>query len=177
MTKRTITILICLTFILLFTVPTFAQQKTDPILLDEPNDGIFDCKNDIFIEVSSQATLGKQTAGRTAEDQYLFMTVKILYLAEKPMQGLDRTSFTAIHTAEDGTRTEYPLNFAVTMIANRIKGNINMAKTLKLPAYWTLDLVFNADTTDKNDWTLVFTPMDRGGSEPYCEINVPLAVK
>ena len=133
---------------LMLTLPSMAQMKIDPILLDEPNDAIFDCKNDIFIEVSTQPMIGKQTANRTAEDQYLYMTVKILYLANQPMQGLDRTSFTVRHTAEDGSEAEYPLNFAVSMISNRIKGNINMAKPLKLPAYWTLDLVFNVDTLE-----------------------------
>ena len=177
MKKQIFTTLFCLTMILLFTTAASAQKKTDPILLDEPNEAVFDCKNDIFIEVSTQAAIGKQTAARTAEDQYLFMTVKLLYLAEQPMQGLDRASFTALHTAEDGTTSEYPLNFAVSMISNRIKGNINMAKTLKLPAFWTLDLVFNVDTTDKANWTLLFAPMERGTDTPYCEISVPLAVK
>lgn len=175
--KRMIKITLCLMVLLFGAIPAFAQQKTDPILLDEPNDAVFDCKNDIFIEVSTPAAIGKQTAARTAEDQYLFMTVKVLYLAEQPMKGLDRASFTAFHTAEDGTTSEYPLNFAVSMISNRIKGNINMAKTLKLPAFWTLDLVFNVDTTDKANWTLLFAPMERGTDTPYCEINVPLAVK
>ncbi len=177
MTKNILKSILFLSIFLMVSIPAFAQLKTDPILLDEPNDKIFDCKNDIFIEVSTQAAIGKQTASRTAEDQYLFMTVKILYLAEQPMAGLDKASFLAVHTAEDGSSKEYPLNFAVSMIANRTKGNINMAKTLKLPAYWTLDLVFNVDTTDKSNWTLVFSPMERGGNEPYCRIDVPLAVK
>ena len=176
MIKQTLKILVCLMVFLMLAVPAFAQQKIDPILLDEANEAIFECKNDIFIEVSTQAAIGKQTASRTAEDQYLYMTVKILYLAEEPMQGLDRTSFNLIHQTEEGVG-EYPMNFAVTMMANRIKGNINMAKTLKLPAFWTLDLIFNVDTTDKENWTLVFTPTDRGGSEAYCQIDVPLAVK
>lgn len=177
MMKRFLTTLVRLAVFLMIAGSVSAQQRTDPILLDEANDAVFSCKNDIFIEVSQQAAIGKQTANRTAEDQYLFLTVKILYLADEPMQGLDRTCFSVQHTAEDGSRTEYPLNFAVSMISNRIKGNINMAKTLKLPAFWTLDLVFNVDTLDKNNWTLVFTPMERGGNEAYCQIDVPLAVK
>lgn len=177
MIKRILRTLIFLSVFLILCIPAMAQLKTDPILLDEENEAIFECKNDIFIEVSTQASIGKQTANRTAEDQYLFLTVKILYLAKQPMQGLDRSSFSLVHINEDGSRVEYPLNFAVSMIANRIKGNINMAKTLKLPAFWTQDLVFNVDTLDKNNWTLVFTPTERGKKEAYCQIDVPLVVR
>ena len=177
MIKHILKTIFFLSVFLMLTLPSMAQLKIDPILLDEPNEAIFDCKNDIFIEVSTQPMIGKQTANRTAEDQYLYMTVKILYLADQPMQGLDRTSFSLLHAAEDGSETEYPLNFAVSMISNRIKGNINMAKLLKLPAFWTQDLVFNVDTLDKSNWTLVFTPMERGGEEAYCRIDVPLTVK
>ena len=177
MMKCIVKTIICLGIFLMLTIPACAQLKIDPILQEGTGEGIYDCKNDIFIEVSTPPMIGKQTASRTAEDQYLYMTVKILYLAEEKMEGLDRTSFKIIHNAEDGSTTEYPLNFAVTMIGNRIKGNTNMAKTLKLPTYRTLDLVFNVDTIDKNNWTLVFCPMERGGEEPYCKIDVPLAVK
>ncbi len=177
MIKRILKTFLFLCVFLMLTLPSLAQLKIDPILLDESNENIFNCKNDIFIEVSTPAMIGKQTANRTAEDQYLYMTIKILYLANQPTQGLDRTSFSALHIAEDGSQAEYPLNFAVSMISNRIKGNINMAKLLKLPAYWTLDLVFNVDTTDKNNWTLIFEPTARGGDEAYCRIDVPLAVK
>ncbi len=168
--------MLCLLF-LLITESAFAQKKTDPILLDEYNEAVFDCNNDIFIEISTQPVIGKQFAARTAVDQYLFMTIKILYLAEKPMAGLDRTSFSLIHKTEEDEEKKYPLNFAVTMISNRIKGYTNMAKLLKMPSYRTMDIVFNVDTTDKNNWTLIFTPMARGGSEPYCSINIPLTVK
>ena len=178
MSKQIVKILLCFLFVLITTAPAFAQQKMDPILLDEPNDAIFNCKNDIFFEVSTQAAIGKQFAGRTAEDQYLYMTVKILYLAERSMKGLDRKSFSLIHINNDESQTEYPLNFALSMMSNRIKGNINFSeKTLKMPAYWTLDLVFNIDSTDKENWTLVFNPVDRGGKDSYCQINVPLYIK
>ncbi len=176
MTKHMLKTICCLLF-LLITGSSYAQGTTDPILLDEYNEAVFDCSNDIFIEISTQPVIGKQFAARTAVDQYLYMTVKILYLAEQPMAGLDRTCFSLIHSPEDAEETVYPLNFAVTMISNRIKGYTNMAKPLKMPSYRTMDLVFNVDTTDKNNWTLIFTPMDRGGSEPYCSINVPLKVK
>lgn len=175
--RKTIKMLFFLLFLFVIVTPVFAQLKLDPILLDEENENIYNCKNDIFIEVSSQTAIGKQFAGRTAEDQYLYMTVKILYLAEQKMEGLDRKSFNLFHLDEEGNERIYPLNFAVTMMSNRIKQNINIAKTLKLPAYWTLDLVFNVDTTNKDNWILKFTPMDRGTENIYCQIDVPLIIK
>ena len=178
MMKRIQILLFTLVLMLTAALPAMAVTgATDPILFDEPNDAVFGCLNDIFIEVSEQAMIGKQTANRTAEDNYLYLTVKILYLADTEMAGLDRTSFTLRHVGEDGSEQTYPLNFAVTMISNRIKGNINIAKTLHLPSYWTENLVFNVDTTEKTGWTLVFTPTARGGDQPYCEIDMPLAVK
>ncbi len=177
MTKHILKTIVSFILFLIFTVPAFAQQKMDPILLDEPNENIYSCKNDIFIEVLTPAAIGKQFASRTAENQYFYLTVNILYLAEKPMAGLDRSSFCLIHMDDNNDEIVYPLNFAITMISNRIKGNNSMNKNLKLPAFWKLDLVFDIDTLDKNNWTLVFAPTARGTNDTYCQIDVPLTVR
>lgn len=160
--------------ICLFVIPCAAD--IDPILRDEPNEAVFECKNDIFIEVSEPAVIGKQTAQRTAEENFLYLTVKILYLAEEEMKGLDKASFSLKHVGENGEQV-YPLNFAISMISNRMKNYTTMTKTLQLSSYWTLNLVFNVDAADKDNWTLIFTPTERGGSEAYCRIDVPLLVK
>lgn len=155
-----------------------AQRNLDPILVDQPSNYVFDCKNDIFIEISTQAVVGNVVAQRVAKNQFLSMTVKILYLADKELNGLDKASFTLVHTEGDGSRKEYPLNFAMSMIATRNKGNyVSFGQPLKLPSYWTMDLVFDIDTLDRKNWELIFTPMSRGGNDVYCEIVVPFTAR
>ena len=163
---------------LLFPGAVSAQRNLDPILVDQPSNFVFDCKNDIFIEISTQAVVGNVVAQRRAKNQFLAMTVKILYLAEKELDGLDKASFTLVHTEGDGSKTKYPLNYAMSMIATRNKGNyVSFGQTLKLPSYWTLDLVFDIDTLDRKNWELIFTPMSRGGTDVYCEIVVPFTAR
>ncbi|MBQ4512329.1 MAG: hypothetical protein II969_05010 [Anaerolineaceae bacterium] len=163
---------------LLFPCGVSAQKNLDPILVDQPSPYVFECKNDIFLEISTQAVVGNVVAQRVAKFTYMSMTVKVLYLAEQEMQGLDKESFTLVHTSEDGSKTKYPMNFAISMIATRNKANhVSFGQTLKLPTYWTFDLVFDIDTLDKKNWELVFTPMPRGGGEAYCEIVVPFTAR
>ncbi len=176
--KRIHILLFALVLFLAAALPALAVTgATDPILFDEPNDAVFGCLNDIFIEIYEQPMIGKFTANRTADNNYLYLTVKILYLAETEMNGLDRSSFSLRHVSGDGSEQTYQLNFAVTMISNRIKDNISIGRILHLPTYWREDLVFDVDTTDKTGWTLVFAPTARGGDQPYCEIDVPLKVR
>ena len=60
MTKNILKSILFLSIFLMVSIPAFAQLKTDPILLDEPNDKIFDCKNDIFIESARRLQSGSR---------------------------------------------------------------------------------------------------------------------
>ncbi len=178
MKKRTLTIMLCL-FLFLFKVQAgiAAPWFEDPILFDMPSDKVYDCRNDIFIEIIEDPMIGRNISNRTAEDNFLYLTVRFLYLAEPEMAGFDKTSFTVRHISEENIQTSYPLNFMVTMLTNRMKSNAKLTGRLRLPTYGTLTLVFDVDTTNKNNWELVFTPTERGSSVSYCEIDVPLKVR
>ena len=154
-----------------------ASWFDDPIIYDEPNEKVFDCRNDIFIEVVEDPVISKNVSNRTAENNFLYLTVRVLYLADEEMAGLDKSSFILSRRTEDNTEVRYPLNFMVTMLTNRMRGFSKLTGRLYLPSYRTLSLVFDVDTNDKQNWELVFLPTERGSSTSYCEINVPLKVR
>ena len=61
MKKTAISILI-FALILLLVLPCLAD--VDPILLDVPNENVYGCKNDIFIELLEKPVIGKSAPGK-----------------------------------------------------------------------------------------------------------------
>ncbi len=93
-------ILLLLLFLFSNVLPCFAN--IDPILLDEPNENVFGCKNDIFIELMEKPAIGKNTSGRNAVNNYMYFKTKVLFLAEAKWPALDKDSFSLIYVNEEG---------------------------------------------------------------------------
>ena len=172
--KRTLLMIIVSVLILLTVLPCGA---TDPILLDEPKENVFGCENDIFIELMEKASIGKNTAGRNAVDNFLYVKTEVLFLADETWNGIDKNSFKLRHTAEDGTTEEFPLNFAITTLSNLRNGWASLAEGMYFTSLSTINLVFDVNTTDKEGWTLLFSPSERGSGKVYCDMEIPLPVK
>ena len=149
----------------------------DPILLDEPNENVFDCKDDIFIELMEKATISGSTSGRTAEDKYLFFKSEILFLLDDKWNGLDKTSFSVKHVAEDGTEEVFPLDYAITMLLNLRNGWLTLSDEQYFTSFGPMMLVFDVVPTARDGWTLLFRPTERGAKRPYCEVEIPLQVR
>lgn len=172
--KRTLLMIIVSVLILLTVLPCGA---IDPILLDEPNENVFGCENDIFIELMEKASIGKNTAGRNAVDNFLYVKTEVLFLADETWNGIDKNSFKLRHTAEDGTTEEFPLNFAITTLSNLRNGWASLAEGMYFTSLSTINLVFDVNITDKEGWTLLFSPSERGSGKVYCDMEIPLPVK
>ena len=172
--KRTLLMIIVSVLILLTVLSCGA---TDPILLDEPNENVFGCENDIFIELMEKASIGKNTAGRNAVDNFLYVKTEVLFLADETWNGIDKNSFKLRHTAEDGTTEEFPLNFAITTLSNLRNGWASLAEGMYFTSLSTINLVFDVNITDKEGWTLLFSPSERGSGKVYCDMEIPLPVK
>lgn len=162
-------------FVLLLVFPCFAD--VDPILLDEPNENVFGCKNDIFIELMEKPVIGKSTSGRNAVDNYLYFKTEILFLASDTWDGIDKNSFWVKHTSEDETEEYFPLDFAITTLTNLKNGWNTLSEPLDFTYLSTINLVFDVIPTDRNGWTFVFRPTERGSNSTYCEIEIPLTIR
>lgn len=173
--KKIMLITIVSILVLLCILPCSAD--TDPILLTEPNENVFGCKNDIFIELMEKATIGKNTAGRNAVDNFLYMKTEILFLADEQWEGIDKNSFRVRHTTEDGTTEEFPLDFAITTLSNLRNGWSTLADEMYFTSLSTINLVFDVIPTDKEGWTFLFSPSERGSNNVYCDMEIPLTVK
>lgn len=167
--------LFMLVFTLIPAMPCFAE--IDPILLAEPNENVFGCNNDIFIRIMEKATIGKNTSGRNAVDNYLFFKIKILFLANTTWPAIDKTSFSLKFVNENGVEEAYPLDYAITMMTNLRNGWETLSEPLSFTSLSTINLVFNVIPTSKESWTLLFRPTNRGSEAPYCEVEIPLSIK
>ncbi len=146
----------------------------DPILLDEPNDAVFGCRNDIFIELLTEPAISPTVSGRRAVDNYLFFRFEMLFLAEKTWDGIDKGSFSVRHTGADGTEQEFPLDYAASMIMSLRQNLRVLSDRISYTSLLSYILVFDVTVTDREGWTFVFRPAERGNTENYCEIEVPL---
>ncbi len=148
----------------------------DPILLDKPSDLVFECNENLFFEILVNPVIEYATGGRHAKDQFLFLTSEFLFLEEKSWKGLDKTSFELRHVKNDGSEESYPLNYAMTVMLAMKNGWLTLSDTLSFGTLTMLPLVFDINTLDKNGWTLIFRPAERGGSA-VCEVEIPLKVQ
>ena len=163
--------------IILITAAAPCAAYIDPILLNEPNDAVFGCKNDIFIEFMNSPVITASLGGRRAADNYLFFQIEMLFLVDDTWNGIDKTSFTVRHTGPDGTQEEFPLAYAARMITN-LKQNMRiLSDKIAFTSLYNYILVFNVTSTDREGWTLLFRPSERGDRDSYCEIEVPLTIR
>lgn len=164
-----------LSVVILLSAISCAAEKVDPILLDEPNEAVFGCKNDIFIELTKPVSISKVASGRTATDYYIIMEAEILFLIDGRWNGIDRSSFTLKHTDNEGAITVYPLNYAISMMANQKVTWHVFSEPYEFTDLHHTNLIFNVPYLLEG-WSLLFRPTERGSNTPYCEIEIPLKV-
>lgn len=150
-----------------------SRAQIDPILIDEPNDKVFQCGELLFIELPEPAKINYSVAGRSGNNFFLSLKTEVLFLEQDGWNGLDKSSFVLIHTDEEDTEIRYPLNLVVTSLASLQYG----WKSLSAPLYHTsltkYILVFDITKAETSNWSLLFRPAERGG-QAYCEIKIPL---
>ena len=168
-------LILFLSAMILVSAITCAAEKVDPILLNEPNEAVFGCKNDIFIELTKPVSISKVASGRTAADYFIIIEAEILFLIDGRWNGIDRNSFTLKHTENDGTTTIFPLNYAVSMMANQKVTWHIFSEAYEFTDLHHTNLIFNVPYLLEG-WSLLFRPMERGSNAPYCEIEIPLQV-
>ncbi|MBQ6343416.1 MAG: hypothetical protein IJI41_09855 [Anaerolineaceae bacterium] len=176
MMKKYTVFFVFILLVLCTVLPASAQIAIDPILLNEPNEKVFGCKNDIFLEITQKEIISKVASGRTAPDYFILFAVEVLYLREESWNGIDRDSFVLRHTDADGKQTVYPLNYAISMIANLKVTWPLFSEALDFTDLRHTNLVFNVPYV-LDGWSLIFRPKERGAAAPYCEIIVPLNVR
>ncbi len=174
--KKIILILFLTLSVFSFVPPCMAYNVVDPILIDEPNEKVFGCKNDIYIEILQKEIISKVASGRTATEYFILFPVEVLFLVNDTWEGIDRTSFSLKLTDKDGNETFYPLNYAFSMMSNLKVHWPLFSKPLKFTDLRLTNLVFNVPYV-LDGWTLVFRPTARGASAPYCEIDIPLNLR
>ncbi len=173
---RSIKILFML-IVLLLPATGICFAEADPILVSEPNENVFACGEDVYIELLDAPIIAKQAFGRTAEENYMSFKVRMLFLADVAWEAIDKNSFSLIYEDAEGKETDYPLDYAISMLSNRRNGWNSLSSIVDYPAYFTMSLVFDVGSTEKESWTLVFRPTERGAEEPLCESLIPLNVK
>ena len=176
MMKKLPIVFIFILLVLAAVLPVSSQSAIDPILINKPHEKVFGCKNDIFLEITQKEIISKVASGRTAPDYFILFSVEVLYLREESWNGIDRSSFVLRHTDKDGKQTEYPLNYAISMISNLKVTWPLFSESLDFTDLRHTNLVFNVPYV-LDGWSLIFRPTERGAGTPFCEIIVPLNVR
>ncbi len=166
----------CLTVTLLLFVLPCSSADVDPILIDKPSPYVYECGENLFLEVLVAPIMDYATGGRRAKENFFFLTVEVLFLENTPWNGMDKSSFVLKHTDPSGVSETYPLNYMMTMMMGMKSGWKTLADRLKFGTLFSLYLVFDIPLSDKQGWSLVFQPAQRGG-RPVCETEVPLRVR
>ena len=172
--KKTFYILLCLFVLLSAVIACSADEYVDPILLTDPHPDVYSCKNDIFIEIPVRPTIGKSASMRFTNKYFIEFKAEILFLLEESWNGLDRSSFSLKYTNADGVETVYPLDYAITMMANMKNSWFTFAEPYEFADLRYTSIIFEVDSYDTQGWTFVFRPAERGSNVPYCEVSVPL---
>lgn len=173
--KKTIIFLLSI-LLLLISVLVCSAADIDPILLDQPSPLVYECSEDLFFEVLVDPVMEYATGGRRAENLFFFLTAEFLYLEDGTWKGLDKNSFELRHLRADGKEETFPLNYVMTVMASMKNGWLTFSDNIPFATLMKMNLVFDVNTLDKNGWTLIFRPAERGG-EPACEIEIPLKVR
>ena len=165
-----------LSLLLCTALPCAAQiSKVDPILLTTPNPWVYECTDELVLELLVAPVIEYSTGGKDAENYFFFFTVEFLYLQDRPWNGLDKNSFMLKHTGSDGSAEIIPLNYMMTSMMSLKNHWKTMADPLQLGSLIKLELVFDVDTMDQNGWSLLMRPAERG-SYPVCEMEIPLTI-
>ncbi|MBR6090030.1 MAG: hypothetical protein IKP86_08865 [Anaerolineaceae bacterium] len=162
---------------LLFLPGISEAAEIDPILLDEPNEKVFECGNDIFIEFTALPTISKTANGRTTSEFFVILRAEILFLADKTWYGIDKDSFSLKFTDADGCESFFPLNYAISMMANQKSSWDPFWVPYDFADLRFTNLIFTVPANAAEGWTLMFSPKERGADSPYCEIEIPLKFK
>ncbi len=152
-----------------------AAADIDPILIDKPSYLVHECGENLFFEVLVDPVIDYVTGGRHAKDRYFVFTAELLFLEDLPWNGIDKGSFVLRHT--DGEEEElYPLDYMMTMMMGLKNGWHTISDTLIFGTLLKMTLVFDVKTPDRDGWSLLLQPAERGGS-PVCEIEIPLRMQ
>ena len=170
-------LMLMLLVIILSAAVSCASAEIDPILLDEPNEKVFSCKNDIFFELLDPPSISKVASGRNASDYFMVLRAEILFLVDGHWEGIDRNSFLLKWTDPDGKETLFPLNYAISMMSNQKVAWYTFSEPYDFTDLRKTNLVFDVTPYTFDGWTLVFRPTERGSDTAYCEINIPLIFK
>ena len=139
--------MILLTLLLFTALPCGAQiSKVDPILLTTPNPWVYECTDELVLELLVAPVIEYSTGGKDAENYFFFFTVEFLYLQDRPWNGLDKNSFMLKHTGSDGSAEIIPLNYMMTSMMSLKNHWKTMADPLQLGSLIKLELVFEVDT-------------------------------
>ena len=147
----------------------------DPILVDKPYPTVFECSPDMFIEVPGIAYISYNLGDRAAEKYFLYFKAEVLYLEEEIWDGIDKSSFLLKHTTSEGSVTQYALNYMMTARESLINEWPTMSDPLFFGWLLPLNLVFDVPKMEKDGWSLIFRPAERGGNA-VCEIEIPIEV-
>ena len=148
-------------------------SKVDPILLTTPNPRVFECTEELVLELLVEPRIEYTLGGRDAKNYFLYLTVEFLYLQDFPWNGLDKNSFHLKHVDSAGQEQLIPLDYMMTAMMSMKNGWRTMADQLDFPSLLKFVLVFDVETMDREGWSLVFQPAQRG-SEPSCTTEIPL---
>lgn len=155
-------------------LPCFAD--VDPILIKRPNPGVYECTEELVIEMLVEPIIVYSTGNVIADNYFFVLTIEFLYLQDYPWNGLDKSSFLLRHQTIDGREEIIPLNYMMTSNLAIKNGWKTMADKYVLGTLVKMNLVFDVKTNDKSGWTLIFRPAERG-DDPSCEVNIPLHVR
>lgn len=172
--KRKSELLFFVFMVLLICIPCSAD--IDPILVDKPHATVFECSPDMFIEVPGSARISYILGDRKAEKYFLYVKTEVLYLEEGIWDGIDKSSFVMRHKKSDGSERDYSLNYMMTARESLINEWPTMSDQLFFGWLLPLNLVFNVPEMDKDGWSLVFRPAERGG-DAVCEVEVPIEIQ
>lgn len=173
--KKTLVLL----FFLLFVIPAAAQSdlsEIDPILIDEPNEKVFQCGEFLFLELPEPVHTAYSYLGQHAEERFLFFKTELLFLEKTGWNALDKNSFQLEHTGSDGSVNTYSLNYVMTTAASLDYGWKSLSAPLNHTSLLKYILVFDGPFVLRGNWKLIFQPAERGG-ERYCSIEIPLKIQ
>ncbi|MBR6090190.1 MAG: hypothetical protein IKP86_09675 [Anaerolineaceae bacterium] len=155
-------------------LPCFAE--VDPILIKKPNPYVHECTEELVIETLGDPIIVDSTGNVIADNYFFVLKIEFLYLQDWPWDGLDKSSFLLRHVHNDGSEEIIPLNYMMTSMLGIKNGWKTMADQYELGTLVKMNLVFDVNTNEKNGWSLVFRPAERGDA-PSCELNIPLNVR
>lgn len=147
----------------------------DPILVDKPNPFVYECSENMFMEIPKPASIFTAIGEVNAADHYFFVKAEVLYLEDGTWDGIDESSFVLKHINEEEQVELFPLNYMMTARESLINEWPTFSEPLFFGWLLPINLVFDVPADHPDGWSLLFRPAERGG-DPVCEIEIPLKV-